>query len=72
MGILGEADRANDGQSGADVLLCTFESNNVGFPSFPVRENSFLRVILIPLQHVFINETLQTSCGEQIKVNKTR
>jgi hypothetical protein len=70
--MLGEAYGAKDGLSGADVLLCTFESNDAGCPSFPVRENSFLRVILVPLQHFFINETLQTSCGEQRKVNKTR
>ncbi len=29
----------NEGQSGADVLLCTVESTNAGFNSFPVREN---------------------------------
>ena len=28
----------NTGPSLADVLLCTFESTNAGFSSFPVRE----------------------------------
>jgi hypothetical protein len=30
----------NKGQSGADVLLCTFKSTNAGFSSFPVRNFS--------------------------------
>jgi hypothetical protein len=30
----------NTGPSLADVLLCTFESTNAGFPSFPVRNES--------------------------------
>jgi hypothetical protein len=43
----------NEGPSGADVLLCTFEITNSGFSSFSV-----LRVIKVPLQHFLINETL--------------
>jgi hypothetical protein len=31
--------KPNEGQSGADVLLCTLESTNAGFHLFPVREN---------------------------------
>ena len=42
----------------ADVLLCTFESTNAGFSSFPVRDTSVLRVILVSLHHFLINETL--------------
>jgi hypothetical protein len=43
----------------ADVLLCTFESANTyrGF-FISCEENSVLRVILDPLQHFLINETL--------------
>jgi hypothetical protein len=47
----------NMGPSLADVLLCTFESTNAGFPS-SCDETSVLRVILAPLQHFLINETL--------------
>jgi hypothetical protein len=31
----------NEGPSGADVLLCTFESTNAGFSSIPVRKLLF-------------------------------
>ncbi len=47
----------NMGPSLADVLLCTFESTNAGFSSFPVK-TSGLSVILVPPQHFLINETL--------------
>ncbi len=46
------------GQSGTDVLLCTFESNNAGFSSFPVGETSVLRVIIVPLHHGLKKEAL--------------
>jgi hypothetical protein len=48
----------NTGPSLADVLLCTFQSTNAGFSSFPFEETSALRVILVPLQHFLMNETL--------------
>ncbi len=46
----------NMGPSLADVLLCTFESTNAGFSSFPL---TVLGVIIVPLQHFLLNETLQ-------------
>ena len=50
----------NEGPSGADVLLCSFESTNACFSSFPLRKlkTSVLRIIIVPLQHFPINETL--------------
>jgi hypothetical protein len=46
------------GQSGTYVLLCTFESNNAGFSSFPVGETSVMRVIIVPLHHGLKKEAL--------------
>ncbi len=43
----------NMGPSLADVLLCTFESTNAGFSSFPVR-----KLIIVPQQPFLLNETL--------------
>jgi hypothetical protein len=37
--------KRNDEQSGAGVLLCTFESINAKVSSFPARETSVRRVI---------------------------
>ncbi len=48
----------NMGPSLADVLLCTFESTNAGFSSFPLRK-LLSWVIIVPLQHFLLNETLQ-------------
>ncbi len=48
----------NMGPSLADVLLCTFESTNTGFSFISCDAISVLRVILAPLQHFLINETL--------------
>jgi hypothetical protein len=36
----------NNRQSGADVLLCTYESNTAGFTSFLQEETSVRRVII--------------------------
>jgi hypothetical protein len=47
------------GPSLADVLLCTFESTNAGFSLFPFEKTSVLGVIIVPLQHFLLNETLQ-------------
>ncbi len=58
------------GPSLADVLLCTFESINAGFSSFSVRETSVLRVILAPLQHFFINETLHQVDSTEYKIRQ--
>ena len=54
----------NMGPSLADVLLCTFEF----FISF--KKTSVLRVIIVPLQHFLLNETLQQV--EHREVNNTR
>jgi hypothetical protein len=48
----------NEGPTGADVPLCTFESTNAGFSSFSVRDTSVLRVIIVPLQDFLRKETL--------------
>ncbi len=48
----------NGEQSGACVLLCTFESTNAGFSSFPVIKTSVPRVTIVPLPHFLINENL--------------
>jgi hypothetical protein len=48
----------NMGPSLADVLLCTFESTNAGFSSFLWKKTYVLRVIVVPLQHFLLNETL--------------
>ncbi len=42
----------------ADVLLCTFKSTNAGISSFFCEETSVLRVILVPQQHLLMNEIL--------------
>jgi hypothetical protein len=42
----------------ADVLLCTFETTNAGFSSFPVRKTFVLRVFSVHLQHFLLKETL--------------
>jgi hypothetical protein len=52
----------NEGQSGVDVLLCSFESSNAGFFSFPERDISVLRVIIVPLQHS--HKQKPASCGQ--------
>jgi hypothetical protein len=49
----------NLGPSLADVLLSTFGSTNAGLVFFIFcEETEVLRVILVPLQHFLINETL--------------
>jgi hypothetical protein len=73
----------NDGQSGADVLLCTFESTNAGFSSFPVREDlswsnytsptafSFLTA-RVPMGNINISCALDySSLGPNFKTFKT-
>jgi hypothetical protein len=45
------------GPSLADVLLCTFERTMQGF-FISCEETPVLRVILFPLQHFLIKETL--------------
>jgi hypothetical protein len=61
---------ANMGPSLADVLLCTFESTNAGFSSFPVRKLLGLRVILVPLQHFLIYETLHQVDSTEKKITQ--
>jgi hypothetical protein len=56
----------NMGPSLADVLLCTFESTNAGFSTFP--ETSVLRVILVPLQNFLENETLHQVDSTEKKI----
>jgi hypothetical protein len=58
----------NEGQSGADVLLCTFESTNAGFNSFPVREN-FCPDSNYSSLTAFSLIRNPASCGQQRKVN---
>jgi hypothetical protein len=40
------------GPSVTDILLCTLESTNAGFSSFPMRYTSVLKVIIVPLQDI--------------------
>jgi hypothetical protein len=48
----------NMGPSLADVLLCMFESANAGFIFISCEKTSVLRVMIAPLQHFLLNETL--------------
>ncbi len=58
----------NEEQSGADVLLCTFESTNAGFNLFPVREN-FCPESNYSSPTAFSHKRSPASCGQQRKVN---
>ncbi len=49
----------NMGPSLADVLLCRFERTNAGVFFISFEKTSVLGVIIVPLQHFLLNETLQ-------------
>jgi hypothetical protein len=58
----------NERQSGADVLLWTFESTNAGFHLFPVRENLCPESNYSSLT-AFSHKRNPASFGQQRKVN---
>jgi hypothetical protein len=57
----------NEGQSGADILLCMFESTNAGGSSFSVREN-FCPESNYSSSTVFSHKRNPALCGQQRKV----
>jgi hypothetical protein len=56
----------NVGPSLADVLLCTFESTNAGFSSFPVRKRNSSSPT------AFSHKRNPASSGQHRKENNTR
>jgi hypothetical protein len=61
----------NMGPSLADVLLCTFESTNAGLVFFIFcEETEVLRVILVPLQHFLLKETLHQVDSTEHKITQ--